>query len=105
MYYLLRVFFLNIFGKVVINMTKKRLKEFTIKVICGNCGALLYRYRKEGAGSLIKCYVDGILKDYTKGDLKCPKCDQVFARMTKYHNRPAHKIIQGKVIVKGHCGK
>lgn len=86
-------------------MAKKKIKEFVIKIICANCGTLLYRYKKEGPGSLVKCYVEGILKDCTKGNLKCPKCNQQFARLAKYHNRPAHKIIQGKVVVKGHCGK
>ena len=86
-------------------MAKKKIKEFVIKIICANCGTLLYRYKKEGPGSLVKCYVESILKDCTKGNLKCPKCNQQFARLAKYHNRPAHKIIQGKVVVKGHCGK
>ncbi len=85
-------------------MTKKN-KEFVIKVLCANCGTILYKYKKEGAGFLVKCYVDGILKDYTRKDLKCPKCNQQFARLARYHNRPAHKIIHGKVIVKGHCGQ
>lgn len=86
-------------------MGKKKTKEFTIKIICAKCKTLLYRYKKEGPGFLIKCYIKGITKDYTKGDLKCHKCDQKFARLTKYHNRPAHKIIQGKIITKGYCGK
>ncbi len=86
-------------------MAKKKTKKFVIKIICTNCGTLLYKYKKEGAGSLIKCYLDGILKNYTKGDLKCHKCNQQFARLAKYHNRPAHKIIQSKIIIKGHCGK
>lgn len=86
-------------------MAKKKTKEFVIKIICDNCGTLLYKYRKEGPGSLVKCYVDGILRDYTKGNLECHQCNQQFARPAKYHNRPAHKIIQGKVIVKGHYGK
>lgn len=88
-----------------VTMAKKKIKEFIIKIICANCGTLLYRYKKEGPGSLVKCYVEGILKDCTKGNLKCPKCNQQFARLAKYHNRLAHKIIQGKVVVKGHCGK
>ena len=86
-------------------MAKKKTKEFVIKIICVNCGTLLYKYKKEGPGSLVKCYVEGILKDYTRGNLQCPKCSQQFARLARYHNRPAHKIIQGKVVVKGHCGK
>ena len=42
-----------------------------------------------------------ILEDHTKGDLKCPKCGQQFARKKVIHNKPANKIIQGKVYVKG----
>jgi hypothetical protein len=86
-------------------MAKKKVKEFVIRILCKKCNALLYEYKKEGPGSLIKCYTDGIAKDYTKGDLKCQNCGQEFARRAHYHNRPAHKIIQGKIIVKGHCGK
>ena len=86
-------------------MSKHKAKEFVIKILCAKCHTLLYVYRKEGAGALVKCYVDGIMEDRTKGDLKCPQCDQQFARLASYHNRPTHKIIQGKVIVKGHCGK
>jgi len=47
-----------------------------------------------------ECYKDRILKDYTKGDLKCPKCGEVFAREAIIHAKPANKIIQGKVCVK-----
>jgi hypothetical protein len=86
-------------------MGKNKTKKYVIKVLCSKCSTLLYVYRKEGAGSLVKCYVTGIIKDHTEGDLKCPKCGQLFARLATYHNRPAHKIIQGKVVVKGHCGK
>ena len=86
-------------------MGKKKTKEFVIKICCAKCSTLLYVYKKEGPGSLVKCYIEGILKDYTNCDLKCPQCGQQFARLAKYHNRPAYKIIQGKVIVKGHCGK
>jgi len=73
----------------------------TIDVHCARCKALLYRYRKEGLGHLVKCFVDMILEDHTNKDLKCPKCGQEFARHAKIHNRPAHKIIQGKIFVRG----
>ena len=86
-------------------MAKGKIKTYTIEVKCSKCKALLYRYRKEGAGSLVKCYVSGILDDNTNGDLKCPICGTEFARNAMYHGRPAHKIIQGKVLVVGHCGK
>ena len=63
------------------------------------CKTLLYRYKKEGQGHLIKCYKDGIIEDRTKGDLRCPKCKQLFAREAMIHGKPANKIIQGKVYV------
>ena len=81
-------------------MKKGKFQPYTIKVFCSKCRALLYKYQKEGRGHLIKCYKDRIIKDYTKGDLKCPKCGQQFARETIIHTQPANKIIQGKVYVK-----
>lgn len=81
-------------------MSKKKQKTHTIKVYCEKCKTLLYRYRKEGEGHLIKCYKDGITKDNTNGDLKCPNCGETFAREAMIHGRPANKIIQGKVCVK-----
>lgn len=49
-------------------------------VYCSNCRTCLYRYAKGGTGSLVKCYHERILEDYTKGDLKCPQCQTEFAR-------------------------
>ncbi|MCL5411419.1 MAG: hypothetical protein M1150_01595 [Patescibacteria group bacterium] len=77
----------------------------TILIYCSKCGTLLYKYQKEGLGMLVKCYVNRIVEDNTNGDLRCPKCNQEFARVATIHNRPAHKIIQGKVYTKGHCKK
>ena len=77
---------------------------YTIDVHCKTCQCHLYKYRKEGGGELIKCYVDMILEDHTQGDRKCPNCGQEFARDAMYHNRPAHKMIGGKVYVRGHHG-
>ena len=82
----------------------KRKKNYVITVHCANCSTLLYRYRKEGGGELIKCYVSGIIEDHTNGDLKCPSCGQEFARHARIRNRPAHKMIGGKVFVRGHHG-
>ena len=73
--------------------------------MCNTCGSKLYRYRKEGPGHLLKCFADGIIKDYTNGDLKCPNCSQEFARISEITGRKIHKIIQGKVYVKGNHGK
>jgi len=81
-------------------MSSQRAKR-TIKVYCAQCGELLYKYRKGGYGRLVKCFVDKIVQDHTEGDLRCPKCGQEFARETMVYGRPAHKVIQGKVTVKG----
>jgi DNA-directed RNA polymerase subunit M/transcription elongation factor TFIIS len=71
-----------------------------IKIYCSRCGTLLYKYDKTKSGHLVKCYKDRILKDYTKGNLRCPQCGQQFAREKVIHNKPANKIIQGKVFVR-----
>lgn len=71
-----------------------------IKIHCAQCRTLLYKYQKEGSGHLVKCYKEKIVKDFTKGDLRCPRCEGTFARKAMIHGKPAHKIIQGKVFVK-----
>jgi len=82
-----------------------KIKIFTIAIHCSKCKDLLYEYQKEGPGSLVKCYIDRIAKDHTNGDLKCPSCGQDFARHATMRMRPVHKIIQGKVYIKGHVKK
>jgi len=84
-------------------MTKGNV--YTIDIHCSKCQSKLYRYRKEGGGKLVKCYKDMILEDNTKGDLDCQQCGQEFARDAVIHNRPANKIIQGKVFIRGHVKK
>jgi len=76
------------------------VKFKTINIYCSGCNRLLYEYHKAGSGLLMKCYRDRIKKDYTHGDLRCPKCKTEFARERMIHGKPAHKIIQGKVYVK-----
>lgn len=73
----------------------------TISIECRRCGALLYRYRKGGTGGLVKCFVDLIVEDRTKGDLHCQGCGQEFARPWQIGGRAAHKIVQGKVVTRG----
>ena len=41
---------------------------YTITILCSKCQTSLYKYKKEGGGELIKCYVSNILEDYTNGD-------------------------------------
>eukprot|EP01025_Chloroclados_australasicus_P034862 TRINITY_DN35598_c0_g1_i1.p5 TRINITY_DN35598_c0_g1~~TRINITY_DN35598_c0_g1_i1.p5 ORF type:complete len:110 (-),score=4.49 TRINITY_DN35598_c0_g1_i1:615-944(-) len=72
----------------------------TVNIYCQKCNTQLYKYRKGGTGSLVKCWLDRIAVDYTQGDLKCPNCGQEFARLTMMRGKPANKIIGGKVYMK-----
>lgn len=85
--------------------SNRKIKLYTISIYCMQCEALLYVYQKEGPGQLIKCFVDRIIEDKTNKDLSCSNCGQEFARKAIIHNRPAHKIIQGKIFTRGHCKK
>ncbi len=77
------------------------MKKINIILInCNKCQERLYKYNKESGEKLVKCYIEKITKDYTGGDMKCRKCGQQFARNAIIHNKPAHKIIQGKVFVR-----
>lgn len=73
----------------------------TIAIHCRACRNLLYRYRKGGTGGLVKCFVERIVEDRTRGDLRCPRCGQLFAREIVIAGRAAHRIIRGKVYVRG----
>jgi ribosomal protein S27E len=81
--------------------TKGAPDRRTISIHCLGCRSLLYRYKKGGTGSLVKCFVERIVEDRTEGDLHCPRCGQQFARPIAIGGRPAHKIIQGKVFTRG----
>lgn len=83
-------------------MSRKR-NEYNIDVYCSECRTQLYRYRKDEKGHLVKCYRDSILKDFTDAEnpLHCHECGIEFAREAMIHGKPAYKIIQGKVFVRG----
>ena len=65
------------------------------------CATRLFKYKKGGNGSLVKCYVERIVADFrteedqANGNLKCPSCGQEFARHALVHGRPAYKMIGG----------
>ena len=80
-------------------MARKDIR--TISIFCAACCTLLYKYHKGGRGGLVKCLESRIVVDRTKGDLKCPRCGQEFARFKMMEGQRAHKIIQGKVYTKG----
>ena len=80
-------------------MARKDIR--TISICCARCKTLLYKYRKGGRGGLVKCIVERIAEDRTRGDMHCPKCGQEFARFAVYGGQTAHKIISGKVFTRG----
>eukprot|EP00746_Dinoflagellata_sp_MGD_P145140 gnl/MRDRNA2_/MRDRNA2_77791_c0_seq2.p1 gnl/MRDRNA2_/MRDRNA2_77791_c0~~gnl/MRDRNA2_/MRDRNA2_77791_c0_seq2.p1 ORF type:complete len:214 (-),score=20.10 gnl/MRDRNA2_/MRDRNA2_77791_c0_seq2:183-824(-) len=79
---------------------RKKLPERTVKVVCTGCGTKLYKYHKNGKGSLVKCFEARIAEDFTNGDLQCPSCGKEFARRKLVRGQPAHVIIGGKAKIK-----
>jgi len=77
----------------------KKGPDKTVKVYCAKCQEQLYKYKKGGKGSLVKCFVERIVEDATAGDLKCPECGTEFARPAMIRGKPANKIIGGKVTM------
>jgi len=72
----------------------------TVDIFCTSCKKILFKYRKGGKGSLIKCFKERIVKDYTQDMISCPNCHQVFARDCLIRGTPALKIIGNKVTSK-----
>lgn len=81
---------------------RKKLPERSVDVIC-KCKTRLFKYKKGGNGSLVKCYVERIVQDFRSEEdqqndvLKCPACRAEFARHALVHGRPAYKMIGGEV--------
>ncbi|MEP1444518.1 MAG: hypothetical protein ABJK37_00205 [Paraglaciecola sp.] len=78
----------------------KKVPESSVDVYCSRCKTQLFKYRKGGKGSLLKCFKQRITKDYTLFPCICPKCETIFARETLIRGTPAFKIIGGKVFSK-----
>ncbi|MDN3653216.1 hypothetical protein QWY77_10680 [Thalassotalea ponticola] len=78
----------------------KKLPQRTVSVQCQQCKAILYKYKKGGKGSLIKCFKERIVEDFTEQPGVCPKCVTQFARETLVRGTPAFKIIGNKAICK-----
>jgi hypothetical protein len=81
---------------------RKKLPERSVEIFCSACDYKLYKYKKNGKGKLVKCYLERIVEDFTDSSepLQCPQCDRPFARKAMIHGRPAHKMIGGKVYMK-----
>ncbi len=87
---------------MVHNMAKPNKKgpSTTVDVYCSQCKTQLFKYRKGGKGSLVKCFKERIVDDFTSQPCICPECNQVFARDTLIRGTPAFKMIGGKVFAK-----
>ncbi|MCK6263583.1 hypothetical protein KP803_09895 [Vibrio sp. ZSDE26] len=78
----------------------KKQPTRTVDIYCAKCKTQLYKYRKGGKGSLVKCFQERIVTDYTTEAGTCPKCLINFAREALIRGLPAFKIIGGKVTFK-----
>ncbi|MDP2572401.1 hypothetical protein Q8W40_09430 [Vibrio penaeicida] len=78
----------------------KKQPTKTVDVFCSKCRTKLYKYRKGGKGSLVKCFIERIVEDYTDKSCTCPYCGIEFARQTIILGVPANKMIGGKVFAK-----
>lgn len=79
---------------------KKKGPTRTVDVFCAQCKTQLFKYRKGGKGSLVKCFQERISKDFTITPCICPECGQEFAREMMIRGTPAFKMIGGKVFAK-----
>jgi hypothetical protein len=78
----------------------KKIPESSVAIYCKQCKTQLFKYRKGGKGTLIKCFKQRITKDFTLVPCICPNCNTIFARDTLIRGTPAFKIIGGKVFSK-----
>ena len=72
----------------------------TVEVFCAKCNKKLFKYRKGVKGSLVKCFKERIVEDFTVTACQCPGCEQIFAREQLIRGTPAYKMIGGKVTMK-----
>lgn len=79
---------------------RKKQPDRTVTVYCNRCKAKLYKYRKGGTGSLVKCWLERISVDYTTERGVCPSCSSVFAKPAMVRGRPANKIIGNRVFTR-----
>lgn len=79
---------------------RAKLPQQVVTVICSQCKQVLFKYHKNGKGSLVKCFIERIAKNYCQKACYCPKCDTQFAREQLIRGAPAYKIIGGKAHIK-----
>ena len=79
-----------------------------IKILCGQCGALIVRYQKKGSGQLVRLYLDRIIKPDSLSRLKsvssksdlpsltCTDCgNRIGVPMAHDKGRWAYRMIKG----------
>ncbi|MDG1731709.1 MAG: hypothetical protein P8H39_01900 [Thalassotalea sp.] len=78
----------------------KKLPSKSIDILCRQCKAVLFKYKKGGKGALLKCFKERITLDNTHTPCQCPNCETVFARDVLVNGTPAFKIIGNKAFAK-----
>ena len=79
------------------------MKTKTIDVIC-KCGFPLFKYRKSGSGSLIKCFRDNILESNIEIDevellakITCLNCQKELGYWNRIRGKIALKLNNGTI--------
>jgi hypothetical protein len=86
--------------QVTVAKPNSKAPSKSINIFCSQCQQQLFRYKKGGKGTLVKCFKERISKDFTLIEGICPKCKTLFARDTLVRGTPALKMIGGKVWFK-----
>lgn len=84
----------------MLSQPRKKQPARCVDVFCARCRTRVYRYRKGGKGSLVKCWQERIAVDYTAERGVCPGCGAQFAKEAMVRGRPAFKIIGGRVYTR-----
>lgn len=78
-------------------------QSYIIDLSCSGCQQHIVRYQKDGAGSLMRLYLDRLVDMEAKPEqLKCPGCGVILGHQYIYarEQRPAYRLIAGAVTKK-----
>lgn len=54
----------------------KKLPSRSVQIFCSGCKTLLFKYRKGGKGSLVKCFIERIVEDHTAPPVSAPNVNK-----------------------------
>ncbi|MFA7057768.1 MAG: hypothetical protein WC155_09465 [Candidatus Cloacimonadales bacterium] len=79
------------------------MKSKVLDIVC-NCGFTIFKYRKYGSGTLIKCYRDCIIESNIEIDgielltkIVCPNCQKELGYWNRFRGKIALKLNNGTI--------